>query len=379
MKILIITNSYPSEQNKYNNSFVHSRAKLYIENNVETVVYVYDNTRKNNLEYIYEGIKVIIATKNELVEKLEKDNYDKIIIHFAMKEMTKLILNHNLNHKPIVIWVHGYEALHWKRRLFNLSFSIRSILIFLKYMIHNISQIRFFKSLIRESNKKNIHFVFVSEWMKNITEKDTKSIIYNSNYSIIPNPINDLIFYNENKESSDRLNVFSLRPYDTRKYANDIVVKTIIQLSKKPFFKEYTFNLYGKGRLFRKTTRKLERFDNVKIIEGFYTQTEIKKLHQQNGIIFIPTRQDSQGVSMCEGISSGLVPITSFNTAIPEFVSEDYGFLVKGNQIKEFVKIFENIYYNKNIYLNKQKQTKILTERLGNEKILKEELKLINE
>jgi len=53
-------------------------------------------------------------------------------------------------------------------------------------------------------------------------------------------------------------------------------------------------------------------------------------LHDRHGVFLCPTRQDAQGVSMCEAMASGLVPITSDNTAIPEFVSDEEGYLTRG-------------------------------------------------
>ena len=65
-------------------------------------------------------------------------------------------------------------------------------------------------------------------------------------------------------------------------------------------------------------------------MERFLTRDSIRELHAQHGLFLCPTRQDAQGVSMCEAMSSGLVPITSHNTAIPEFVAHGVnGFLCR--------------------------------------------------
>ena len=70
--------------------------------------------------------------------------------------------------------------------------------------------------------------------------------------------------------------------------------------------------------------------------------------------MLIPTRQDAQGVSMCEAMSSGLVPVTSNNTAIPEYVNESCGYL--GNNVDDLKDAIKEMYYNPDIFLKKSKK-----------------------
>ncbi len=100
-------------------------------------------------------------------------------------------------------------------------------------------------------------------------------------------------------------------------------------LSKEPFFEDMEFCFIGKGALFDKTLALLRQFKNVTIRETFLEQSEISALHKEYGIFPCPTRLDAQGVSMCEAMSSGLIPVTSGVTAIPEFVNDEVGVLAK--------------------------------------------------
>jgi glycosyltransferase involved in cell wall biosynthesis len=377
MRLLIITPQYPSENDLYKNGFVHSRVKSYLNKGLSIEVYVYNNSLKCNENYIYENVNVYKVNAEGLKNKVRLGDFDAILIHFAWKKMSNIIIQNNIFEKQIIIWVHGVEALNWKRRLFNLHFDLYSLASFGKYIVFNIRQMRFYKKLIRQYKKNNIHFVFVSEWMKHITEKDTrnKGVILEEDYSIIPNPINTSIFSFKQKAKSDRLKIFSLRPYTSKKYANDITVKVINKLSQKPYFSELEFFLYGKGRLFNKITKSVKKFPNVHVTEGFFNQKEIKELHDQNGILLIPTRQDAQGVSMCEGISSGLVAVTSNNTAIPEYVSNEYGYLC--NDINSYVEAIDEMYKNPEIFIIKSSNTNKLRDRISEDKTLKSEIDLI--
>lgn len=130
--------------------------------------------------------------------------------------------------------MHGYEALKWTRRIINISTKkVNSLII---EIISNTRQLYFLHKLINKSEEKNLHFVFVSNWMKNITETDTKTNNKITNYSIIPNPIDTDIFKYDKKTKNQRLKLFNLRPYfGSKKYGNDITVEVIKELSKETF------------------------------------------------------------------------------------------------------------------------------------------------
>jgi glycosyltransferase involved in cell wall biosynthesis len=150
-------------------------------------------------------------------------------------------------------------------------------------------------------------------------------------YSIIPNPIDTDLFRYEPKASALRTKILLIRSFDSRKYANDLAVRAINKLQTHPRFDELSFTIVGSGRFFSKLTAPLRDLSNVTLIEGFLTRSAIRELHARHGVFLCPTRQDAQGVSMCEAMASGLVPITSRNTAIPEFVTAgESGYLCDG-------------------------------------------------
>jgi glycosyltransferase involved in cell wall biosynthesis len=57
---------------------------------------------------------------------------------------------------------------------------------------------------------------------------------------------------------------------------------------------------------------------------------------------------DTQGVSMCEAMSSGLVCISSDNSAIPEFLPDDAGFRTR--TVRDIVKAVEYLMNNPQQY-----------------------------
>jgi L-malate glycosyltransferase len=270
----------------------------------------------------------------------------------------------------VLIWVHGTEALGWYRRLFN--FNIKE---FPRYVLQNTRQMYCFRRFIQLSKDKDVTFIFVSKWMKDILEADTLSKI--SKFEIIPNPIDDKLFKYHEKSPDLRKKILLIRPFTSKKYANDIAINAILHLSKKSIFKDLEFTIYGKGKYFTPLLKKVEKFENVKVFNRFLSQQEIAEVHKKNGIFLCPTRQDAQGVSMCEAMSSGLVPITSNNTAIPEFVEhKKTGFLTK-NEF-QIATCIEYLYNNPNVFSVISKNASIsIREKCRPDIVILRELKLI--
>lgn len=374
MKYLLVTPGYPSDENIYNNSFIHRRVKLYKSNNLN--VDIFSVNKKISKKYTFEEVEVIQGNYNELANLLKNNQYDKILVHFGWKKMMQTIINNKKENTKIILWIHGVEALGWYRRLFNIENNLIGLIKFLGYIILNTRQMLFMRNLIKNHVKNNIHFIFVSNWMKNILEKDTFMIGKIKNYDIISNVIDVNIFNYVKKRKDQRFKIFNIRPYHSKKYANDIMVDVILELSKRPIFKKLKFNLFGDGRLFNKITSKINSFKNVNIYKGFLTQSEIAKKHKENGILLMPTRQDAQGVSMCEAMSSGLVPIVSNNTAIPEFANNEIGYLC--NNHIEMVNAIEELVNSPDIFQKKSKaSSEFIKNKCSQEIVIKKELDII--
>ena len=79
---------------------------------------------------------------------------------------------------------------------------------------------------------------------------------------------------------------------------------------------------------------------------------QISKLHKSYGVFLTPTRMDSQGVSRDEAMSSGLVPITNAVTAIPEFVDDNSGILVDGEDFEGMANGIIMLYENPEVFSN---------------------------
>jgi glycosyltransferase involved in cell wall biosynthesis len=368
MKLLILDENYPHLDNLLGDVFVHVRAKEYARKHHVKVFSFFHEPRV----LMYEGIEVeMFIDKRKLAEAVNAFNPDRILIHFYQSWMLNLIIK--TSSVPIIIWVHGYEALGWYRRLFNYTWYSP---VLLNYIKKNTYQQLQFRKLIRFANRTgSVQFVFVSDWMRRITECDTLSTM--NRKTIIANPIDIDLFSFESKGVELRKKILLLRSFSSNKYANDISVNAIQLLSNKPFFSELQFTVIGQGQLFKKITEPLKKFKNVELQERVVRQIMIPELHAQNGIFLCPTRQDAQGVSMCEAMSSGLVPITSDNTAIPEFVLDgETGFVTK--DAKGVANAIELMYNHPHLFQKLSEQTSSSIKLMCSlQTIVAKELKLI--
>ncbi|QCT74502.1 glycosyltransferase family 4 protein [Macrococcoides canis] len=368
MKIALFTTAYPNENNYYNHGFIHSRVIEYMKKNINLKMDIFVVNRNKKLEkYVYEGVQVYSGNKKVIEKIFNINEYHKIVVHFLDHKIID-ILNKLKPKKEILVWVHGHEALSWRRRQFNKNENN-----FYKYIISNKLQLYKMKKFVQ--NHSHVKYIFVSNWMKKVMEQDVKVRV--NDYVIIPNVINTDYFSYQKKNVEDRTKILTIRPFTSRKYATDIVTKAIEELSKEfEYFNELSFTIIGKGPLFEEDTSSIKYLENVELINKFIHPKEIKEYHKKNGIFLIPTRQDSQGVSMCEAMSSGLVPIASNNTAIPEFLNEKAGYLT--NNINEVKNAIIDLYYNKEKFLDKSKHSsKIILEKCSPEKTIDVEYELI--
>lgn len=341
MNLLIITNKYPSNDNLYANGFIHMRVKNYIERGHNVEVFVINQNVEGITKYNYDNVKVSLGNNYELTKHLNGEiEIDRILIHFINRNIIKCIYDTDFKYK-IIIWIHLFEAIGWYRRLFTLK-EVKNIV---RYILINIRHILNFRRFIKKSKNKSVKYIFVSNWIKKIAQIDLLTKIEPS--YVIHNVIDTEIFKYEKKDINQRKNILIIRPFTSKKYANDLAIDALLYIKKvRPeIFEDLNISIYGEGRYFDELTKPLMNIKNVELNNKFLNHIEIYEQHKKNGIFLCPTRQDSQGVSMCEAMSSGLVVVTSDNTAIPEFV-ENNSSGVLCNDYKEIANAMIEIYEN---------------------------------
>lgn len=342
---IVITNEYPSLKKLYANAFVHRRVINYLDRGMKVVVFVCNDEVSEFEQYEFEGVKVLKGNIADLKREIEKSKYKKLLIHIINKDIIKGIES-SKSEIPILLWLHGSEAEAWYRRWFNYNLFLPTQLFsFLYNSLANIKRLKEIKNFINK-NKDRITIITVSNWFLKIIKKDIG--IKNIKYYVIPNVIDPNLFTHNIKDDSHRYKILSVRPFTSRVYANDISIKVIEELSKSEEFSRLSILLIGDGKLFESLTKKLNKFNNVTCLKKMLTQPEISELYNEYGVFLSPARWDTHGVSRCEAMSSGLVPITSDVAAIPEFVSKESGVL--GKDVKEMSEAIINLVKNPDLY-----------------------------
>jgi glycosyltransferase involved in cell wall biosynthesis/spore maturation protein CgeB len=318
-KYLVLAKNYPSYDDLYKHAFVHRRVVEYRRQGVDVDVF---RIGTDGLDYYeFEGVDVIRGEAGHLRALLEGGAHEAILVHFLDERMWD-VLKDFVDTKRIFVWAHGAEIQSANRREFDQHDDAQRE----RAKKLGDRRMKFWKGLF-ENRHPNLRMVFVSEWFARDVMDDVGVEIPRDSYEVIHNFVDTQLFAFRQKTADDRVRILSIRPYESAKYANDLSVKAVLALRSHPEFEQMHFRFLGDGALFEQTLEPLRGLPNVVIERRFLAQSEIAEIHGGYGVFLCPTRMDAQGVSRDEAMASGLVPVTSGVTAIPEFVDAGCGFL----------------------------------------------------
>lgn len=190
--ILTVAQTYPTKENLYNNGFVHSRVKSYINEGISAKVFVLNNKHRD--EYEIENVPVMRGKVNDLIQFIEHNpDVSCVCFHFLNPAMLKAIKGFRRK-LGIVIFVHGNEALWWHERIFPERFSgIIRTLKFFKYVAVNTWSMSRIRTNINRI-EQDVHIVGVSNWMLDVAIKNWKLDQTKVTTHVIPNIVNEEVF-----------------------------------------------------------------------------------------------------------------------------------------------------------------------------------------
>ncbi len=370
---LLITPGYPSLENKYNTAFVHTRVKAYKEAGLDLDVALINSLPETQI-YEFEDIKIYKGTYSSLRELLQKKKYKRILVHFFDYNYANVFDSIDLTETSLFFYMHGADILyrdyplyasHYFEEKLDVSdrqdeFKMRD-LCFKKYNSYN-----------------NVTWMFVSEFVKNRAE-ELLNITFN-NYKIIPCYIDNNLFKYENKNPDLRKKIFILRRFTNDScYALDIDIRVILELSNREFFNDLTFDIYGDGEMFDILTEPVKNFNNVNLHRMFLTHEDIYKVHQSHGIGLFASRFDTQGVSLCEAISSGCAVVTSNIPVIASYIPNTLGVTCNVENYREYADVIEKMYYDKEYfsYISKM-QNNSINEKFNYANTIDKEMKIFD-
>ena len=370
--VLVLTDHYPAPQDLYRNMFVHKRVTAYKEKGLLVDVmrmnpFAVDCVRE------FEGINVIEGHADTLDAILKNGSIDTVCVHFLNQDMWN-VLKQYLRSVRLIVWSHGADIQPWWRRTFNYQTEEELE----KAKRASESRMALWHEVFAASETTDIQFVFVSRFAANQVMEDYQTVLPEGKYHVIHNCIDTEQFAYVPKKPEDRKKLLSIRPYASRKYANDLMVNAILELSKDPWFPELEIALYGNGPLFDELLAPLQKFSNIHIEKKYFTQSEIAELHKQYGVFLTATREDTHGVSRDEAMSSGLVVVTNAVTAIPEFTDDSCAMLSPADDYLDMADKLRQLYRDPELYLKiSENAAKRVRSQTSREYTIDKEIQLI--
>ncbi len=320
--VLLLTNHYPAYDDLYRNGFVHRRVVDYRRQGARVDVFRHRPGHKLGYRE-FDGVDVLSGGRDALTTLLRSHRYRAVLVHFLDPAMWE-VLRTEAQGARVLLWLHGAEVQAWHRRTFGPQTDLEREEAKAKSAKRDTFWRKVYKELPADGK-----LIFVSRHFAQQTLADLGLPEDGERCQVIHNLVDGRLFRYHEKTPDLRKKVLSIRPFASRKYANDLSVTAILELAKQPYFEDMSFHLVGDGPLFEETVAPLRGFPNVRIERCFLSQQEIAELHAQYGVFLCPTRDDTQGVSRDEAMASGLVPVTTRIAAIPEFVDETCGVLAE--------------------------------------------------
>lgn len=315
-EVLIITPEYPSTCNLYVAAFAHSRIRAYTREKLRVQVACIAQHHWYQTKYVHDGIPVAKGGYDDLAALLQSSQYKVIVVHFLDEHIASILADYASDRRVILI-CHGPETIY--RMLPNLARPYNSDELPALDTGERWARRDQFVRLFAQDPR--MCWVFVSDWLLLASERLAETTFLNAH--VIPNPIDPELFPYRPKLPENRKRILFLRRFDQCRYHSvDIAVQAILELSKRRVFQELSFTVIGDGTAYESLLAPLFSFQNVTFSQTFLPNEQIQDVHAEHGIMLIPSRHDSQGVTMGEAAASGLVPVGSRVAATPDFINE---------------------------------------------------------
>ena len=297
ISILVLTEDYPDNEGKVSLNYVHTRNIHYQADGIKV-----DNLSFSAKEsYTIDGIKVLSLRDYEQTDR----KYDLLLLHAAnLRHHYKFLKSYGNRFMHFIFFFHGHEVMRINKDYCKpYDYMKRNLLIECAQNLYDVFKLCVWRRFFFK-NAGKCSFVFVSEWMKAVFEKNIGNdltskvncyITYNSVGQVF-----EIQSFNDNEEKL--FDFITIRSnLDGSKYAVDIVNKIAQDTPDGRFL------IVGKGELFNH----IEKADNILWLNKTLNHAAIIEYLNQSRYALMPTRTDAQGLMMCEMAAFGIPVITS--------------------------------------------------------------------
>lgn len=334
--LIVVANAYPDpRKEKYGGEFIRSRVESYRKQGVVVAII---ELVKDELELpsicSAEARLRIGWVYWDLLNFGDMESVGAIYFHSPRPELTCSVIR-MAKVTPVSVFYHGYEVRDYRRLYFNFTTELMSISHFSLVQTHEKRMLAAKRLVECES----VRTVFVSNYIKGVAKVDS-GFESEPNTCVIPNYIDSEFYAAKKKASEMSKQILLIRSFHQRNYAGDIAVAALLKMfeERPEQFSNLTVTVCGFGRLFEQEVEGLKVLPNVSLRQGYLSAGEMKALFESHGIFLAPTRFDTQGVTMCEAMSSGLVPVVNKLGGIPEFADDSCAVLVRPESVSDFTK-----------------------------------------
>lgn len=374
--VLVVVPNYPSSVNLYYCAFAHARNIEYKKAGIKFDVASITESNTFEMHYNIDGISVIAGNYQTLKTVLSTRKYKVIVTHFVDEYLFSVFDGYTYPNNKLIFICHGPETIY--RYLLNVTrpYFTKQIP---EYQYENLFSLKD-KFVKKYAEKDNVEWVFVSQWLKNFSE--TQQNVTFKHSRVINNIISTERFPYKKKDADKRKKILVIRKFDNIiQHSIDQVVMSILELSEREFFEDLEFDIYGDGKYYDILVEPIRKFRNVHFHRRFVPNELISEIHEEHGILLIPSRHDAHAVAMGEGASSGLVVVGSNVTSNPFFMQQErFHTLADPENPKELADIIERLYKNPEEFLEiSEKLSEFTRSNFGKEKTVYKEIELIKD
>lgn len=339
--LLVIAPKYPSEETPYGGQPVERRLSLYRKAGYSPSVFV--PVRRGAATSKRFGIDVHRMSLEDLDRVVELTGRSQILVHHPSPEVWDAVKPF-VGRLPIHLWIHGYEARDWRDAEFGTPEDE------MKEKTPRLDAIGVDRkrALGEAFADDRVTKIFVSEYMQEVATRFVG--VEPLNHQVIHNVIDTAMFPYEERREGDRLRVLSIRSFATRTYATDMIRGVIQELAGRDFFGHLHFEVRGDGKFFDEDTGPLARFENVTVVRGIVEGADVARLMARDGVMLIPTRLDTQGITIGEAMSSGMAVVTNATAAIPEFIDQQSGMLSPPEDVVSMADSIQRLYRDPDLF-----------------------------
>lgn len=321
---------------------------------------------KHNSSYEFEKVRVDQGDIEFYRTVFDDFDPDIVALHAPHYLTVKNnVQNLSKRNTPFVIWIHGSEALfHTLIPGYIDPFDIKSKLY---SVISDPLKIVLLRHLFLKSNA----VVYVSKWMKTITERQ---LLFKHPFSaVIPNPVDTELFRFKIKDEEAMCKGLAVRNLGW-KYGLDIAIRAYSKLDKTHL------TIYGSGALenyLRVLAQKCQ--SNVSFITKPVNHDNMPEIYHRFGYFVAPSRVEAQGLAMCEAMACGLPVITTNVGGIPEFVKNEVnGLIISPEKPLILRKTIKRLLREKQLYSSLSEQgAKFVKEKLSPKAICGKEYSIL--